>query len=103
MPHVNFDGSWSIGLRNFALFVVDFFLYGQDIFDRNIISIILHCHWCWYNIFLKKIISSEDSIPQCDYTVLSILGYKFISSDTSKPHYWLFLLNRYVQILFITH
>ena len=25
MPHVKFDGFWFIGLRNFALFVVDFF------------------------------------------------------------------------------
>ena len=67
MPHVKFDGSGFIGLRNFALFCCRFFFYGQDIFDRNIISIILHCHWCWYNIFLMKIISSEDYIPQCDF------------------------------------
>ena len=55
---MKFDGSGFIGFRNFALFVVDFFLYGQDIFDQNIISIILHCHWRWYNIFLMTIISS---------------------------------------------
>ena len=67
MLHVKFDGSGFIGLRNFALFVVDFFLYGQDIFDRNKNSIILHCHWRWYNIFLMTIISSEDSIPQCGF------------------------------------
>ena len=67
MPHVKFDGSRFIGLRNFAFFVVDFFRYGQDIFDRNLVSIILHCHWRWYNTFHMTIISSEDSIPQCDF------------------------------------
>ena len=56
MRHVKFDGSGFIGFRNLALFVVVFFLYGQDIFDQNIISIILH--WRGYNIFLMTIISS---------------------------------------------
>ena len=73
------------------------------------------------------IISSEDSIPQCDfkllevcdvieicmsygqdtfslqYIVLSNLGYKFLSSNKSKPSDWLFLPIRCVQILIITH
>ena len=64
MRHVKFVG---FGFRNFAFFVVDFFLYGQDIFDQIIISLILHCHWCWYNIILLTIISSEDCIPQCGF------------------------------------
>ena len=67
MCHVKFDGSRFIGFRNFALFGVYFFLYGQDIFDQNIFFEILHCHWRWYNIFLMAIISSEDSITQCDF------------------------------------
>ena len=44
-----------------------FFLYGQDIFDKIITSIIIHCNWCWNISFLMTIISSEDSIPQCDF------------------------------------
>ena len=67
MRVVKFDGPGFIGFRYFAVFVVDFFLYGQDIFDQNVISIILHCHWCWYNMFLMTIISSEDSIPKCGF------------------------------------
>ena len=109
----------SLVLEILHFFVVDFFLYGQDIFDQNIISIILHCHWSWYNIFLMSIISSKDSIPQCDFKLpevcdviekcmsygqeLSNLGYKFLFSDKSKPRDWLFLPMRYVQILFISH
>ena len=66
MRHVKFYGSGFIGFRNFAYFVVNFFSTGQDVFDQ--IIIILHdCHWCCNNILLKTIISSEDSIPQCDF------------------------------------
>ena len=35
---------------------------------------ILHCHWCWYNILLITIISSEDSIPQCDFKLPEIFN-----------------------------
>ena len=72
MCHVKFDGSGFIGYRNFASFVVEFFfLYGQGNLYQIIISIILHCHWCWYNIF-HDIISSEDSIPKYDFKLPEI-------------------------------
>ena len=48
-------------------FLLSIFFYGQDIFSQIIISIILHCHWCWYNVFRMAIIRSGDSIPQCDF------------------------------------
>ena len=52
--------------------LLSIFPYGQDIFDQIIISIILHCHWCWNHIFLMTIISSKDSIPQCDFKLSDV-------------------------------
>ena len=67
MRHVKFDGSGFIGFGNFASFVAGFFLYGQCILVQIIISIIIRYHWCLFNIFHMIIISSEDSIPQCEF------------------------------------
>ena len=46
-------------------FCCKYFLYGQDIFDQTIISIIEHCHWCWYDIFSWQL-SVLKTRPPCD-------------------------------------
>ena len=47
-------------------FCCKYFLYGQDIFDRTIISIIEHCHWCLYDIFSWQL-SVLKTRPPCDF------------------------------------
>ena len=69
--------------------LLSFFLYGQDIFDQIIISIILHCHWCWNNISLMTIISSEDSIRQCGFKLSDVCDLEICISygqDTFLLH-----------------
>ena len=49
-----------------------FFLHGQGSLVQIIISIFLRYCWCWFSIFNETIISSEDSIPQCDFELPEI-------------------------------
>ena len=64
MGHVKFHGSGFIGFRNFAFCVVDFFLYGQDIFHKLLFPYFYIVIGVGIVFFVMTIISSEDSFPQ---------------------------------------